>query len=446
MSKKKMEIVLFPFLLLLLLLLSACSSTKVGTIPSGTPDQGNGTPAVIATVTSSVQNVPVAPVGTLGSSYAFVRKGQLWVAFHSATPLQVTNFDYSKLPTVFWHQPVWSSDASYIALITTARPLGLGGGGCPAPNYGANGALYIMNTQTQQFTQVALPSPVSNVQMSGTPRMDSWQYAFWQDTTHLFAWYNSDPGKTGTGLYRYDVNTHTLSQVLPVSALGVATLFNPQKNMPLLLSLRYSSGQLFYQVVVHPFEQQSQIILYSHSLMHPEAQSKQLLQMGSEPWCVTLQSGSFVRPGWDVAPDGQQLVAQMITSTGPGQAVGTVQVLNLNDHSTTGLFAQIPMSVLSQDTALTWGPDSQTVVATSRQTATIAQSGPYSTSLANPTATQQYVPSLAGQVTWRADSAAFALQNTDGTSTATTANVYVFLPGDTHGQLLLADAHNFTWG
>ncbi len=444
MPEKIAKIVLFPLLLLCLLCMSACSTSKVGTIPSGTPDHGSGTPAVMPTATTSTQNVPSASASTLGASYAFVRNDQLWVALHSMKPVQETHFNYSQVPTVFWHQPLWSTGDAYIALITTAVPSGIGGGGCPAPDYGANGALYIMNTKTQQFTQLALPTVTGNVQMSGVPRMDSWQHAFWEDTTHLLAWYNSGPGKTGTGLYRYDVNAQTLTQVLSLHALGVATLFDPQKDMPLLLSLRYSSEQLFYQAVVHPFGQQSQIILYSHSLTHPEMQSKQLLQMGSEPWCATPQSGAFVKPGWDVAPDGQQLVAQMIQAAGPAQAAGTVQTLNLNDGSTTGLFAQVSSSALSQDIALTWGPDSQTVVVTAYHMAT--QSGPYTATLANPTATQQYAPNVVGQVTWRADSTAFALQNTETTDTTTSPDVYVFAPGDAHGQKLLANAHDFTWG
>jgi len=444
MSKKIAKIALFPLLLCCLLCISACSTSRVGTVPNGTPDHGGGTPAVIPTATTSTQNVSSAPAGTLGASYAFVRNDQLWVALHGTKPMQETHFNYSQAPTVIWHQPLWSIGDAYIALITTAIPAGIGGGGCPAPDYEANGALYIMNTKTQQFTQVALPAPAGNVQMSGVPRTDSWQYAFWEDTTHLLAWYNNGPGKTGAGLYRYDVHAQTLTQVLSLHALGVATLFDPQKDMPLLLSLRYSSGQLFYQVVVHPFRQQSQIILYSHSLAHPEMQSKQLLQMGSEPWCATPQNGAFVKPGWDVAPDGQQFVAQMIQSTGPTQAAGTVQTLNLDDGSTTGLFAQVSSDVLSQDIALTWGPDSQTVVATAYHMAT--QSGPYTATLANPTVTQRYAPNVVGQVTWRADSAAFALQNTETTDTTTSPDVYVFAPGDAHGQKLLANAHDFTWG
>ncbi|GAC1434117.1 MAG: hypothetical protein PVS3B3_06880 [Ktedonobacteraceae bacterium] len=444
MSKKIVGTAVFPFLLSLLFLLSSCGQSGVGAIPSGTPDHGSGTPAVLATTTSSVQNASSAPGSTLGSSYAFVRKDQLWVALHGTQPVQVTHFDYSKSPLVFWHQPLWSSDDAYIASITTAAPTGIGGGGCPAPDYSANGALYVLDTKTQQFTQITLSSVIRNVQTNGAPHMDSWQYAFWEDSTHLLAWYNSGPGKTGTGLYRYDVHAQTLSLVLPISTLHAATLFNPQKDMPLLLSLRYSSGQLFYQVVVHPFEQQSQLLLYSRSLKQPEQQSKQLLQMGSEPWCATPQAGSFVRPGWDIAPDGQQLVAQLITVSGSTQAVGTIQALNLIDNSTTGLFAQVPADALSQDITLAWGPDSQTVVATAYSMTT--QRGPYTTSLANPTSIQQYAPNLAGPVTWRTDSTAFVLQSTEAMDTTTTPDVYVFSPGDTHGHMLLANAHNFTWG
>ncbi len=444
MFKKIVGIALFPFLCLLVFLLSACGQSGVGAIPSGTPDHGDGTPAVLPTSTSSLQNVSSAPAGSLGSSYAFVRKDQLWVALHGGQPTQVTHFDYSKYPLVSWHQPLWSSDDAYIASITAAAPNGIGGGGCPAPDYSANGALFVLNTKTQQFTQITLPSVVSNAQTSGALRTDSWQYAFWEDTTHLLAWYNSGPGKTGTGLYRYDVHAQTLSLVFSVNALHAATLFNPQQGVSLLLSMRYSSEQLFYQVVVHPFEQKSQIVIYSHSVTHPEQGSKQILQVGSEPWCGVSQAGSFVRPGWDVAPDGQQLVAQMITATSASQSVGTVQALNLSDNSTTGLFAQVPGDTLSQDVALTWGPDSQTVVETVNSMAT--QRGPYTTSLANPTSVQQYAPNLAGQVTWRTDSSAFVLQNTDSTDTTTTPDVYIFSPGDIHGRMLLANAHDFTWG
>ena len=95
-SKKIVGMAVFPFLLSLLFLLSACGQSGVGAIPSGTPDHGSGTPAVLPTTTSSAQNMSSASVSTLGSSYAFVRQDQLWVAIHGAPPVQMTHFDYSK--------------------------------------------------------------------------------------------------------------------------------------------------------------------------------------------------------------------------------------------------------------------------------------------------------------------------------------------------------------
>lgn len=302
-----------------------------------------------------------------------------------------------------------------------------------------------MNTETKQFTRITFPSILKNVQMNGSPSNDYWQYIFWEDATHLLAWYNGVAGKmsSAAGLYRYDVNTQELTQVIPLSALGDATLSNPQQNMPLLISLGYSSEQLFYQVVMHPFEQQSQVAIYRHSISHPEMQSSKVLQMGTEPWCAP-QSGPYIRPGWDISPDGEQLVAQMITATGPDQAVGTIQTLNLNDGSTTALFMQAPADLLGQDLLLTWGPDSQTVVATASHAQT--PSGPYSASLADPAAMQRYTPNLAGQVVWRSDGSAFALQGAETVDQTATPNVYVFLTADTQGRMLLTDAHEFNWG
>lgn len=428
----------------LLLFLSACAG-GVGTIPRGTPDTGNGTPAVMPSATATPQTALTAPANTTGNNFAFVRNNQLWVATGGAKPVQLTSFTYTNLPDVFWHQPVWSPGDHFLAFIVNANPAGLGGGGCPSPDYGANGALYLLNTSNGQFTQLALPAPHAHAQVSGAPSTDYWQYVFWQDATHLLAWYNGAMGKTSdnAGLYRYDVQAQTLTQIVPLSSLGVKTLFNAQPGASLLLSMRYSSGQLYYQVVAHPFEQQSQLAIYSRSLAKPQAQSVQVLSMGSEPWCASQQAGPYTYPGWDIAPDGQQLAAQMIAVAG-GQGVSTIQSLSLTDHSSTNLFAQLPANLLAHDLALTWGPDSQQVVATALQAPD--QGHPYSASLANPAATQQYDLNLAGQVAWRPDSSAFALQSAQSADATAKPDVYVFLTGDTHGRVLLADAYNFAWG
>jgi hypothetical protein len=95
---------------------------------------------------------------------------------------------------------------------------------------------------------------------------------FGENTTHPLAWYNDVTSKTDSsaGLYRYDLKTTALTLVIPLHSLGVATPYNTQPGLPLLLSVHYSSEQLFYQLIVHPFEQQSQFIIYRHSVAHPE--------------------------------------------------------------------------------------------------------------------------------------------------------------------------------
>jgi hypothetical protein len=436
------KLVALPSLVCVLIFLASCGSSGVGTIPSGTPDRGNGTPAVIPTPSPSPQTVLTAPSTAPGNFYAFVRDNQLWVAQNGANPIQVTHFDYTNLPNVFWHQPLWSPGDHFIAFIVNALPAGLGGGGCPGPDYGANGALYLLNTGTMQLTRLVVPADNGDA-LASSPHNGYWQYIFWEDSTHLLAWYNGITGKTSdtAGLYRYDLNSSTLSQVIPLSGLGIETLFNVQKGLPLLLSIRYSSGQLFYQVIVHAFGQQSQVIIYRHSVVHPEMPSSKVLEMGTEPWCNLPQSGPYIKPGWDVSPDGGQLVAQMIIDGSPASGVASISVLNLNDGSTTALFAQVSPQVLSHDLVLTWGPDSQTVVAA--QYHMLSQNGPYSATLANPAAMQQYTPNLAGQAAWRADGSAFVLQSLDTTGAS---DLYLFVIGNTQGQLLLKDVRDFVWG
>ena len=442
MYRRFHKLVRLPAMLFVLVLLTSCGSTGVGTIPSGTPDHGNGTPAVIPTPSPIPQPVLTATSTPSGNFYAFVRNDQLWVALNGANPVQATHFDYTNLPNVFWHQPLWSPGDRFIAIIMNAQPAGLGGGGCPGPDYEANGALYLLNTGTMQLTKLAVPADSGDA-LASSPHNGYWQYVFWEDSTHLLAWYNGITGKSSNtaGLYRYDLSSNTLSQIIPLSQLGVTTLFSVQKGLPLLLSLRYSSGQLFYQVIVHAFEQQSQFIIYQHSVVHPEAPSSKVLEMGTEPWCDLPQSGAYVKPGWDVSSDGEQLVAQLIIAGNSTSGVASISALNLKDGSTTALFAQASPQMLGHDLVLTWGPDNQTVV--TAQYHMLSHDGPYSATLANPAAMQQYTPNLPGQAAWRPDSSAFVMQNLDSTDAS---DLYVFVIGDTQGQLLLRDVRDFVWG
>lgn len=438
------KLVVLSLFLIIAIVLASCGGSGIGAIPSGTPDHGNGTPAVIPTSTSSAGVVATAPPSALGTSYAFVRKNQLWVTHNVAKPLQVTHFDYTNTPDIYWHLPSWSPDDHFIAFIMNARPAGQGGGGCPAPDFGANGALYLLNTHTMQVTQLIVPADSSDP-VAKSSHDGHWQYIFWENPTHLLAWYNGVMGKTDqtAGLYRYDVTSGSLAQVFPLSALGVATLFDAQNNVPLLLSMRYSNEQLFYSVVVHPFGQQSQIVIYRHPVAQPRMTSSKILSVGNEPWCAPQQSGPYLKPGWDVSKDGEQLAVQMITAGGSDQAVGTIQVLNLTDGSTTGILSQLPASMLTSDLTLAWGPDSQTLV--SAEYHMQSQNGPYSASLANPVTMQKYSPDQAGDVSWRPDSSAFVLQNPDLAASDTTGP-YLFTTGEAQGQLLLTDAQDFVWG
>jgi hypothetical protein len=441
------------FSLLFLTLLSACGFSSAGTIPSGTPDLGSGTPAVISTAGDNPSPIVTAPATAVGSVYAFVRANQLWMTTDGTSPMQVTHFTYTNLPDISWHQPLWSPGDHFMAFIVSAHPAGQGGGGCPAPDYGANGALYIMNTVTHQMTTLsASPLSISSSNTIGSsPHNDAWQNIFWEDSTHVLAWYNSTAGSTSSaaGLYRYDVLAGKLTQVITLRSLGVATLFNAQPNMPLLLSMRYSNGELFYQVVVHPFAQQSQIVIYQHSVVHPEQASSRVFEAGSTPWCVQQRPGSFVKPGWDVSHDGEQLVMQVVSESGGMQSTGTITVLNLKDGVTTALFTSVSTQWLNHDLMLTWGPDNQTVIANVAVAAPLpdgtAQSVLYSATLANPSAIQQYMP-VAGRVVWRANSSAFALENLEAVPTASAAIVYLFVPGSPQGLLLLTDAQEFVWG
>ncbi len=439
------RLLLLLSLLIAALLLASCSASGIGTIPAGTPDHGNGTLAVIPAPSPSQQPVLTAPPGAPGATYAFVRKNQLWIALNGARPVQVTRFDYTNVPDVFWHQPLWSPNDHVVAFIMNARPIGQGGGGCPAPDYGANGALYLLNTSTMQLTQLVV-SADSNDPMAKSMFNGYWQYVFWEDSTHLLAWYNGSIGKTSNtaGLYRYDLGKKTLTQVIPLSALGVATLFNAQKNVPLLLSMHYNNGQLYYQVITHPFEQQSLFVIYRHSVVQPALPGNKVVEMGSESWCNMQQSGPFFMPGWDISPDGEQLVAQMISATGANQSVASIQAIDLKSGSTTTLFTQASPQMLTHDLRLAWGPDSQAVAATEDHM--MWQGGPYSATLADPATMQQYTPNLAGQVVWRADSKAFVLQNMGTTGATDVPGLYMFITGESQGRLLLADAQDFVWG
>ena len=100
--------------------------------------------------------------------------------------------------------------------------------------------------------------------------------------------------------------------------------------------------------------------------------------------------------------------------------------------------------MLAHDLELSWGPDSQSIVATEAHL--LSQDGPYSATLANPAVMQGYAPGAAGLVAWKTDSSAFVLQSSDMADVTDAAQIYLFNTGDAHGQLLLTEARDFAWG
>jgi hypothetical protein len=438
----------FPFLsraLLIasLVLLAACNAPARGTIPHGTPDYGNGTPA----------EVPSSANGT-----AFVRNDQLFLSSNGRY-VQVTHFDFSLLPTVFWQTPQWTPDGHTLAFILAAQNPGAGGGGCPAPDY-RSGGLYVLNTATQKLERVMFPTlqatlEAEHVDFQTRPPRDHWQAAFWEDSTHLLAWYTADgtaEGEKTVGLYRYDLQSKQLSQVLTLATLGVTSLARPNNDQPALLSVRYRNGQLFYQAVVHASDATSRLAIYQHAINQSSQASTQLWDLGTETsWCgqkqdgVIVAGGPYVFPGWDVSANGKRLVSQTLN--------GKIAVYTIEDLTTVAIFPQLPTDLSGHDILLAWGPDNQTLALADTQRPlgqTKQNLGPYTTFLAlgstQPEAVSAYTPHLGGEIIWRADSALFVLQDSTATKSGTLLQTtYSYQIGKAQGQVLLNDAHTFSF-
>ncbi len=417
-------------LLLVLLLLSACGGTQ-GTIPRGIPDRGNGTPAVAGAKNSN-------------SVYAFVRNNQLLLSTNGQDLTPVTNFTYGNQVLAVWQAPAWAPGNRSIAFVMSAYPPGIGGGGCPGPDYN-QGNLYVLDVASRQILRVGFTG--SERASNNDVGIGKWKDVFWEDATHLLGWYTG--GGTGAatsaapGLYRYDLTTQKTQSVLSLSNLGGQSTASGNSG-PQILSVRYANGQLFYERVDQPNTAQSQIALYSHSLLHPEQQSTKVLDVGTEGWCNISIDGTstpapYVFPGWDVSRDGGQVAVQMLN--------GKVQVLNLQSKATTDVFTQVPAQVLGQDIRVSWSPNNQALVLY-QQNGVQQPAGPYAISLAHPEELRQYTPNSGGNISWRADSGAFALQKGDPFAQTSNAppDVYSFRLDTDQGQVLVADASSFSWG
>ena len=404
----------------------------------GVRNYGSGTPAVMPAAT--------APASQRGTTYAYVSKNQIWTVLSGGKPRQVSHFDTGDTPDIYWHIPAWSQDDRYLAIIVNAQPTTEGGGGCPGTPFGMEGVLYVFDMVSQLMTQVSLPADKTPVSAK-IPQNGYWQSLFWQDTTHLLAWYNGPKTASDTtaGLYSYDMASGKLTQTLTASALGVTPLFNQRASAstPLLLSMRYSQNTLYYQQVTQPFSANSQLLIKSVALDQKGAAPKTVLDQGHESWCKNM-SAVYSLPGWDVSPDGQRALAQKVD-----QQKSTIEMLSMGSGQVFTIFQALPAAVLSHDLVMSWNSTGEAMAVS--EVHAFDQNGPFSMLLAQPDKMTSYTPASAGQISWRPDGGAFTLQDPDLAS-ATEAppgpyNYQVNQQGQSgQATLLLSGARNFTWG
>ncbi|GCE46442.1 hypothetical protein [Thermosporothrix hazakensis] len=440
--RKRLRAALFP-VFLMVLLFAACGGPREGTIPRGTPDTGSGTPAIQPTPTPKLEQ---APENSKGDFYAFVRQNQLWAAQNGQSPTQVTSFNFSQNTMVFWQMPLWSADHRYLAFAYHALPYGIGGGGCPGPDYAGNGSLYVYDFQKGQATAIRLPKIERNASLKGEAKEDYWNFVSWEDASHLLAWYNGVTGKKSddAGLYRYDVESQKLEKVLSQSTIGATPVANPQQGKPTLLNAQYSQGQFYVQVVDKPGANESSVGIYRYSLSNPE-KHEQVLNMGHIPWCANRMVSAFVHPGWSVSPDGKQLAVQVLKEGRPGKEASEIQIVNLENGEKQGAFAGVPATFLARDVDLSWSPDNKKLVATAYMQMGQEQ-GPFLISLDNPGKVQTMTPSVAGQVSWRADSEAFAMQSFQQLGMTTFPDTYIYYIDASTARTLEKNARVFSWG
>ena len=429
------------------LLLSSCGSSSANNTP--TPDttvtHSDGSPVVKPTHTTTPSTV---------TSYAFVRQGQLWISLSGRNPVQATHFDYSSAgtnPNIFFGQPLWFANDRFVAFTLKALAVGLGGGGCGFDgDYGRSGELFVLDTTSMQLEQISVPGEQSTVG-SNSSYNGYWEYLFSEDATHLLAWHNDSGLKSAGGLYRYDLNTYSLTLTIPSSNVPGAD------NHEAWYPMRYSSGQLYYENMTPAYGNNTVFTIYSQSLSNPGMPSTKVFDVGSEPFCASQGnnppvSGPFIEPGWDVSIDGKYLVIQTMITNG-STTTGSVKVLMLSTGKTLAIFAQAPIQVLNQDASLSWSPDSQTVVLKSLGLPSL-QIMMYSAALSSPTVMQTYnTKDIASSsdnhmvhMIWQGDGGVFAICSSQQFHLISGVNVYKFRAGQPNGTLLLANALNFAWG
>ncbi|GCE10693.1 hypothetical protein KTT_05520 [Tengunoibacter tsumagoiensis] len=359
---------------------------------------------------------------------------------NGAQPVQATHLGQavSTRAKFFWGPLYWFNDNRDLAFTLDIIDGPMGGTSCGPLAYGNDKALFILDTATMQLTQVHVPGDLTQG-VSGSPYTGHWMFFFPEDNTHLLAWHShiSYQGESSQGgLYRYDITSQQSTLIIPTDALSG---LNHGKNET-WLDMRYANNNLFYETVTpQDAEGNGHFVIYQHSVSQPSSPDNQVLDLGAERLCGPNMTpgprGQFQLPGWDIAPDGKSIVAQMLTGSDMLNPVGKVQLIDLQTHQANNLFTTLSADILNQDVQLFWSPDSKQIVL--GQDAYAHGPGIYSLNVTQPDQLQNYhvhaPASAAGpiDVAWYANSQTFAL--------VFNGNVYEFTSGKSEGHIILTN-------
>ncbi len=434
LNKRIYALPLSFLLLLLCMIVSACDSafTSVSTQSAG----------LLTTSSVPVTDTMVHSSSSKGN-YAFVRNEQLWVSLKDANPVQVTHFTHSSSTAIFWSQPLWFANGRYVAFEVKVAG-GLGGGGCGYIGDDArNGALFVLDTTTLKIVQIK----VSGEKGPGTTLDGYWEYLFPENATQLLMWHNALYNKNG-GLYRYNFVTKSLSLVLPSSNVP-----NADSNTEAFSPMRYSKGQLYYEVMNYVSGSSALYdhVIYSHSVTHPNVPTFKVFDAGTQVFCDVAHgnAGQYLETGWDISPDGRHLAVQKIIKDNQGKETSVIQSISLRSGTSITLFPHLPIDALSHDLVLSWAPDNRTVLLQAHSQI-LRQGTFYSTSFTNPLVVQTYPYSTdfgfhPGHIFWKPNSTTFAFYAFQEYDNNVTANVYTFTIGNAQASVLLSNATNFAW-
>ncbi|GHO75851.1 hypothetical protein KSD_36220 [Ktedonobacter sp. SOSP1-85] len=339
--------------LTLCLLCAACGTpSSTGTTP---PDTSAVTPTPQSTVATATPQ-PTVATGALYNDYAFVKNHQIWLSLHGGTPKQATKFDQIQDPpgNSFYNNFLWFDHDMFLVFTLKVLNSGIGGAGCSMGiSYSRGSQLFILNTATLQITSPTLPGQQTTTK-SGIPYAGPWNALVKADDTHLMGAASlTNDTAFAADIYTYDFTTSSFA--LTISASSIPNLNFRTTREPMLVR----NGLLYYQTFVN-----GQYAIYSHSLTNPGAAATKIADEGNETYCPMGQLpagyGYFETPGWDISPDGTQLIEQSIVDANANSPkTSIIQRVNLANSTATTISQDLPANALIMDTRIQWAPDGQ---------------------------------------------------------------------------------------